>query len=108
MIIAAAAAGSRAPATATPCTVPTYPISGRVLTRDGAGIRAVRVTAVRSEDGYAWSGLTSAFGRYEFRIPNCGTFTVRPAARAYAFDQVNFTLPSDQFTDGRTIDFTAH
>lgn len=100
-LVAAAAA---APGGA--CTVPSYPISGSVTRGGGIGIRNARVTARRSEDGYAWSALTNAFGNYRFMVPTCGNFTITATARGYSFDTVNLVLPRDQFADGTIIDFT--
>jgi serine protease AprX len=78
-------------------------IGGRVLTRDGSGIRGAMV-AIIDPNGTVKRTMTNAFGYYRFDSVAAGsTYIVRAAARRYTFAPRTIGV-TDQFTDLNFID----
>ncbi|MFL6375475.1 MAG: S8 family serine peptidase [Pyrinomonadaceae bacterium] len=80
-------------------------ISGRVLGREGGGIRGVAVT-ITEVNGGRTTVLTNAFGYYHFdTVPSGKTYVVQAAARRLSFAPrtINLTdqLSNLDFVDGR-------
>ncbi|MBV9242777.1 MAG: carboxypeptidase regulatory-like domain-containing protein [Acidobacteria bacterium] len=80
-------------------------ISGRVLARDGSGVRGATVTITDSA-GAARTVLTNAFGYYQFSSVAVGaTYVLGAVARRYAFHSrtvsVSDSLSNVDFIDGQ-------
>jgi len=78
-------------------------IGGRVLTRDGSGIRAAIVT-ITGAQGSVKRAITNAFGYYRFDSVAAGaTYIIQAAARRYVFAPRTIGV-TDQLTDLNFID----
>ncbi|MFL6375082.1 MAG: NF038122 family metalloprotease [Pyrinomonadaceae bacterium] len=66
-------------------TAANVPISGRVLTSSGAGLRAARVT-LQDSRGNTFTALTNSFGYYTFtNVPTGDTYIATASARRSVF-----------------------
>jgi subtilisin family serine protease len=78
-------------------------IAGRVLARDGSGIRGA-VVATTDPDGSVRTTMTNAFGYYRFDSVRSGrSYVVRASARRYAFNPRTIVL-TDQLSDLNFVD----
>jgi len=78
-------------------------VTGRVLTRDGVGIKGVVVT-ISGPDGIPRSTVTNAFGYYSFSGVQTGSsYLLRAAAKRYTFTPRSLRL-LDSLTDADLID----
>jgi len=78
-------------------------IGGRVLTRDGSGIRAAMVT-LTGPQGSVKRAITNAFGYYRFDSVAAGaTYIIQAAARRYVFAPRTIGV-TDQLADLNFID----
>ena len=86
-------------------TAANAPVSGRVTTADGSGIRNVRVS-LTDQSGNVRSALTNAFGYYRFEGIEAGqTVVISIAAKRYVFaNSTRIVTVQEELAD---IDFTA-
>jgi|GEM_PF-2145090 len=86
-------------------TAAVVPISGRVVTSDGLGIRGA-VVSITDLHGLQRNAITNAFGYYTFDgVQSGGSYVLRASARRYSFSprvmNISDALAGIDFVDGQ-------
>jgi phosphatidate phosphatase APP1 len=67
-------------------SAPSFSVTGKVLTPEGAGLRNAQVRLISSVDGSVRTATTSSFGIYSFtNVPNSGEYTLTVRSKRYRF-----------------------